>query len=712
MFKFEKILDFDFNRINENSLRRLGFSLDDFDDEDIDITQMSQTNSKVKQTIDFDTFLYQHVFNPIGMLDKVNNSNDIKYAWKEYLQDSNTHYLAYIEITQNNKKEEQKKYYLYIDLNNNTKELHIGNCNPYGHSGSSKYMSISYPLIKICETYANGPVYIGDVYLDLSFGIIEKPEEILNKIKTPLKFIKIYQEISIYRCIWNNKNYYYPFNGLNKKGFTEIDNAVKIPHNFIEHLKGFSGNLKDSITNLYYNAFDNWYDFLKMVMLICDNDGEVWTDFNYSFTPENYEEKLQEFKELIESEIGNIDEQKKQAALYEEKCKQKIQEMFSESVITNYDEINKKLLNYVFTNKNLSNYLTTRILNKERASNDPYRKFDLPIVDLILKDNGIDIDKLVEKYETEFLDNLYKFINLLDEHFDRIHCNPSQKYQLFHDIFISGRVEVKYPYTENHPNNYNDSFAEQQDKVFDGLTKEEVQLMKKLMTGLKVLQTDNLGRCQVDVSKLNNKSEESVHLANAVIRCFGGYSSQQIGDFHISKNSSEAEDVHAYNKFILLQRFVYLLNNLIVEDHNKMVEEKGVGKQWDCPHSFAVYLYNYNYTKGGYGYPGKYEPLSLGDNWMRIDTYAQLYKFVKMIAYVIENGYNITIPNLGCCDDKIKNQILHTYGELEYNEDLIVSNEFSYDNKPNMSTLNVLSLNTMFETIFKNLNTKINKNKL
>jgi len=102
--------------------------------------------------------------------------------------------------------------------------------------------------------------------------------------------------------------------------------------------------------------------------------------------------------------------------------------MFSESVITNYDEINRKLPNYVLTNKKLTNYLTTRILNKERTSNDPYRKFDLPIVDLILKDNGIDVDKLVEEYEAEFLDNLYKFINVLDEHFDRIHCNPGQKY--------------------------------------------------------------------------------------------------------------------------------------------------------------------------------------------------------------------------------------------------------------------------------------------
>ena len=38
MFKFEKISDFNFNKINESSLRHLNFSLDDFDDEDVDIT--------------------------------------------------------------------------------------------------------------------------------------------------------------------------------------------------------------------------------------------------------------------------------------------------------------------------------------------------------------------------------------------------------------------------------------------------------------------------------------------------------------------------------------------------------------------------------------------------------------------------------------------------------------------------------------------------
>ena len=125
---------------------------------------------------------------------------------------------------------------------------------------------------------------------------------------------------------------------------------------------------------------------------------------------------------------------------------------------------------------------------KERKSNDPYRKFDLPVIDLILKDNGIDVDKLVEKYEVEFLDDLYKFINLLDEHFDRIHCSPIAKYHLFQDIFIYGNINAKYACTARINNTPTGGFA---DEVFDGLTQEELQLMKKLMIGLKVLQIDD-----------------------------------------------------------------------------------------------------------------------------------------------------------------------------------------------------------------------------
>ena len=38
MFNFEKLSNFDFNRIYESTVHHLNFSLDDFDDEDVDIT--------------------------------------------------------------------------------------------------------------------------------------------------------------------------------------------------------------------------------------------------------------------------------------------------------------------------------------------------------------------------------------------------------------------------------------------------------------------------------------------------------------------------------------------------------------------------------------------------------------------------------------------------------------------------------------------------
>jgi hypothetical protein len=94
---------------------------------------------------------------------------------------------------------------------------------------------------------------------------------------------------------------------------------------------------------------------------------------------------------------------------------------------------------------------------------------------------------------------------------------------LFQNIFIRGKIDAKYTCTAKINTTPTGGLD---DEVFDGLTKEEIQLMKKLMTGLKVLQTDDYGRCRADVSKLNNKSEESINLANAVIRCFGGYSNR------------------------------------------------------------------------------------------------------------------------------------------------------------------------------------------
>ena len=78
-----------------------------------------------------------------------------------------------------------------------------------------------------------------------------------------------------------------------------------------------------------------------------------------------------------------------------------------------------------------------------------------------------------------------------------------------------------------------------------------------------------------------------------------------------------------------------------------------------------------------------------------------------MIAYIIENGYNITIPNLGCCSDREKNLILSQCGEPKYKIDYMVNNEFNYDNKPNVDLLNTTSLEKMFATIFKNIDKKL-----
>lgn len=698
MFKYEKISDFDFNRIYEStSVHTFGLSLDDFDEDDDMPIVHQKSKQKHSDYFEFDIFLHGKIFPCLEQeFDLANKNSKIepqRYTWKRVNKDDGAHYIAYIYSLQTGKSKSYE-FQFYIDLNADTYELLIGNCSSFA---VFKYFNISYPLIKICENFADGPVYIADIYVDIAYSYKESPEEIINKIEIPDKFKNVKGSISLYRCLWNGKAYYYPMAAPNKNSFTDIEPQVKIPHNFIEHLAGFKNTFKNASVELYYNAFESFNDFKKLVVLFCEQDANVITEFDFQFTKENYENLLVEFKELINEKKGIEIEQKKQNADIENKCKEKIQNMFSKDVIEHFESINQKA----------PKLLSTRTMFKERKSNDPYRKFDLPVIDLILKDNGIDVDKLVEKYEAEFLDNLYKFINVLDEHFDRIHCCPNQKYQLFQDIFVNGRVGAKYPCTENHPNNYSDSFAGYQDEVFDGLTQEEVQLMRKLMAGLKVLQTDDQGRCQADVSRLNNKSEESIHLANAVIRCFGSYSNQQIGNIQASANSTESEDVHAYNKFALLQRFVYLLNILVVDDLNEEIEKTGNGTQQLYPRPDGAYAYYYNYIEGGYGYSGSYVPLRVDDHPLKINTYMQLYKFVKMIAYVIENGYNITVPNLGCCDDKRKNLILRTYGELEYNEDSTVNNEFSYDNKPNVDLLNTTSLEKMFATIFKNIDKKI-----
>lgn len=670
MFNFNQNKNkFDFNQIYENSLYH--FSLDDFDDdEDIQV----QTHTKIKDILNFDTFLLSNVFNAIGITSKLGTENSktepVRYAWKKVQQEDGEHYVAYIFINQS-----KKDFHLYIDLNNTTKELYIGNCNSYKNS---KYFTISYPLIKICEAYNYGPVYISDIYVDLPFGYIETPEDTLKKIELPHTYTKLTQNISFYYCVWNNKKYYYPYNGLSKKNLTEIDNNVKISHTFVEHFNGCKNKISNAVSlNLYYGAFDSWNDFCKIATIFCSNGATVKTDFNYKFTPENYQEELEKFKNFMVETTGIIEENKKKQLINEEKNKLKIQNLLPEKILEHFDSINKKA----------PNTLSTRLLYKERKSNDPYRKFDLPVIELILKDNGIDVDQIVEKSEKVFEDTLYKFINMIDSHFDNIDCIAANKDLLFYDIFNDIKLVPTYTTNKN------------ENKLFDGLTKEEVNLTKNLISQLKVFPGKNDRELNIDINRLNNKSEDTQKLAIAIILHFCKYNKNNIYPLIDKLYTSNLNEInHIYNKFMILQRFVYLLGILAVDDHNNGSSDS----IWEYPNQSG--LYDYRYTHIESNYYDTYNPLSVGDNWIKLNTYTQLYKFLKMIALVIDNGYNITIHNLSCVNERT-NRLLEYYNIGFKQED--IDNEFNYSNKPNIDLLNMASINKMLLTIFTNIDKKI-----
>ena len=240
MFKFEKISDFDFNRIYEStSVRTFGLSLDDFDEDDDMPIVHQKTKQKHSDYFEFDIFLHGKIFPCLEQEFDINNKNSKtepqRYTWKRVNKDDGVHYVAYIYSLQTGKSKNYE-FQFYVDLNVDTYELLIGNCSSFA---VFKYFNISYPLIKICEEFNDGPVYIADIYVDMAYSYKETPEEIINKIEIPVEFKNVKGSISLYRCIWNKTAYYYPMAAPNKNSFTDIDPQVKIPHNFIEHLSGF-----------------------------------------------------------------------------------------------------------------------------------------------------------------------------------------------------------------------------------------------------------------------------------------------------------------------------------------------------------------------------------------------------------------------------------------------------------------------------------------
>ena len=83
MFQFEKISDFDFNRIYEStSIRTFGLSLDDFDEDDDMPIVHQKSKQKHSDYFEFDIFLHGKIFPCLEQEFDINNKNSKRASSK------------------------------------------------------------------------------------------------------------------------------------------------------------------------------------------------------------------------------------------------------------------------------------------------------------------------------------------------------------------------------------------------------------------------------------------------------------------------------------------------------------------------------------------------------------------------------------------------------------------------------------------------------
>lgn len=681
MFNFDQ-QKFNFNAVLENNMFAL--SLDDYDDDILDVAPQREDKPQQQRNpyadiinveTNFELFLKVHVFNAIGISLEGNDDGFANsYAWKKVSKDGETHYIAFITYTVS-RNSKNYSYDLYVDLNDTTKVLRIGNCTTFKRS---KFFKISYPLIKICEKYIDGPVYIGDIYFNKPFAQKVTVSKIVKDIDLPLDNVTITDDISIWRCVWNNVGYYLP-DLVKSNNFIEIENKLKLSSEFMSHFAGFTNTMDHARVTLFYKMFESFEDFSKMVTEFCKMGAHVKTEFGMEFTAENYQNNLSKFSEIVSEKLGIEVKRKQELNDKEEAAKKFITGEFPQTTLDHFESINSKA----------PTLLSIRTLSKERKSKDPYRKLDLPVIKLILKDNGIDIEKIVNEYEQKWLTTFYKFVNIFYEHCKRLNVSavPNEynryvDYEVIVDtLFVYDRLTVKFT----------DANGGRQD--FDELTDEELSLIKEMTFGLKPKLVWEGRELIIDKQRLDDPTDACLALCRMLLSAFGRYSGSVISD-GIEENN------HVYNEFLMLQRFIYILYNLYANDHNKDKDESE-----KLPELDNTILFNMKHNYVSFGYYGDYYPFNFGDIGMKLNTYYQLYKFLLYISYIIENGYDIQCPNLGGVADS-KERLLRMHGLGEDLNDL-VEKEFALNNKPNLKVLNMTSIIKMLSTIFTNIDKKL-----
>lgn len=676
MFNFNTD-EFDFNQIliNEHKSRVSYMSLDDLDDNELLNTNTAKRKETELNAFDFQTFLIVNIFQPIGISVKDDN---LSYVYKEVYINGETHYLAYIEITQEYKKynsgrQETKKtiFRIFVDLNIITGELHIGNCSSFK---VLHYLNINYPLIKICENYNIGKVHIGDIYVDMGYATKETPKKILDKIEYPLKYLTIKgqqdKNISIYRCQWNGKKYYLP-DELSKKELINVNDNVKLSSDFVKHLDGIDNLAEKSSTVLYYKMFDSFEDFSKIVKMFCENNINVYSDLDFYFEKETYHKLLEKFESIIDEKMGKEKKYKTQLSESEEKAKLFFEDILPQTTMEHFESINSKA----------PNLLSTKTMFKERKTKDPFHKLDLPVIKLILKDNGIDIDKIVDNYEQEWKVNLYKFINIFYKHLKSLKISPNHYRMIVTNIFRYGNTTKVNVYDVN-----GDTV---QFNILD-MPIEEIELLRKIMSGLKISAYDNRNNLIIDNGLLDTQDENLIVLCKILLEEFADYEGRFINGYSF----------HEYNIFILLQRFLYLFYLQFIKDYNTSPLNSTKINIEDI--NLPEFLFSTGYFEDEWGT----SPFRFSDISMKMNTYSQLYKFLEYTSYIIENGYDIKYPYFyGISGHDLIFKHFNLYETFEQ----LADNEFSTQNPPNVKVLNTDSIIKMFNTIFTNIAKKFNK---
>ena len=176
------------------------------------------------------------------------------------------------------------------------------------------------------------------------------------------------------------------------------------------------------------------------------------------------------------------------------------------------------------------------------------------------------------------------------EHCKRIQCCNRANYVL--DNIERGNVNFKYIVDS-------DNGQGVEYRQFDGLSDEELKSLKEIIFGLKPNISWDAYSVEVNESLLKYKDKEDIEICKKLLSRLGRYSESFVDDDNV--------DNHVYNKFLLLQRFVYLLYVLNDEKEGKNLK------------ATALYSMKFHYIE--YGYYGGYIPFNLSDISMTLNCY-------------------------------------------------------------------------------------------